>query len=220
MQRLATMLHPHNDFSFRRAGMDLTTWVRLLLVYTHLLLCGYALYVVIRTDLVVLRRRIGAATMERIHHRVLQVLAGLWATGVAIVMIDLGPDLALLWHKPKLLAKFTCVAVLTLNALLLRRYCFPRLVAERRLGRIELALLSGAGAVSTTSWLMAAFIGVAKPMAAWSPAQAVGLYALVLAAAVGVSQWIGPARLAARAPRTGHTALEEAAETLDFKPRG
>lgn len=200
--------------------MDLTSWVRLLLIYTHLLLCGYALYVVVRTDLVVLRRRIGAATMGRIHLRIVQLLGGLWVTGIAIVMIDLGPDLALLASKPKLLAKFVCVAVLTLNAVLLRHYCFPRLVADRRLDRLEMALLSAAGAVSTASWLMAAFIGVAKPMALWAPLQAVGLYALVLLGAVLVSQIIGPPRLAARAQRTGNTALEEAAETLDLKPRG
>lgn len=200
--------------------MDLTNWVRLLLVYTHLLLCGYALYVVVRTDLVVLRRRIGATTMGRIHLRMVQLLGGLWATGIAIVMIDLGPDLSQLFHQPKLLAKFACVTVLTLNAVLLRHYCFPRLVAERRLDRTELAVVAGAGAVSTASWLMAAFIGVAKPMAQWQPSQAVGLYVVVLLAAVLVAQFIGPGRLAARAPRTGNTALEEAAETLDLKPRG
>lgn len=199
--------------------MELSNWLRVLLIYAHLLLCGYALYVVVRTDLLVLRRRVSATTLGGVHRRLIQVLAGLWLTGLAVVAIDLGPALSGLLDRPKLLAKLCCVLALSLNAVALRYYCFPRLVAERPLARGELMLLSAVGAVSTTSWFTAAFIGVAKPMAQLGLAQALSIYGAALLAGIAVSLWIGPARLAARPLRAGHTALEQAAETLDLQPR-
>jgi hypothetical protein len=186
--------------------VDLSSWLRALLIYAHLLLCGYALYVVVRTDLLVLRRRVAAAALAGVHRRLLWVLAGLWLTGLAVVVLDLGPGLAGLTDRPKLLTKLCCVGVLSANAVLLRWLCFPRLVAQRPLRQRERMLLSVVGAVSTTSWLAAAFIGVAKPMAQLGLASALSIYGLALLAGVAVALWIGPRRL--RRPTPASDSIE------------
>jgi len=103
-------------------------------------------------------------------------------------MLDLGGDLSLLPTKSKLLAKLVCVTVLSLNAVLLHRFAFPRLMSGHSLSTSEWSLVLCAGAVSTTSWLFAAFLGIAKPLAAMlSAGQFIGLYVLALAFAVGVA---------------------------------
>ncbi len=62
--------------------------------------------------------------------------------------------------------------------------------------RSELVLLVTLGAISTTSWLFAAFLGIARP---WSYSLAVGeilavflaLLSFAVLAAVAVSYWLG-----------------------------
>jgi hypothetical protein len=199
-------------------SMELPAAARLALLYAHLLLCVFALHLVLSTDWRVLRKRISAARLLWVHRRVKLLLAGLWLSGLAIVFIDLGPTLADITGRPKLLAKLLCVSTLTLNALALRWYCFPRLLAERALPPREAGLLMTFGAISTTSWLAAAFFGVARPLAQWSAAGTIGLYLGLLALAIPVALLLG-GRLQQRRPRRGTTALEEAAETLDLKTR-
>jgi hypothetical protein len=194
--------------------MTAESWARVGLLYLHLMLVVPALFLVLKTDLRVLRRCVSAQTMRRVHRRLLWLLAGLWLTGGAVVLLDLGGDLTLLVDRPKLLAKLACVAALTANALVLRHYALPRITARRLLGTAEARWLAVAGAVSTASWLMAAFLGLARPMADWSAAQALGFYGLVLAGAITVALVVCPGRLRRRQIGTGHTAVEEAAETL------
>lgn len=197
--------------------LEPTAVLRLALLYAHLLLCVFALHTVLAADRRVLRKRIGATQLMAVHHRVLLLLTGLWLTGLGIVGIDLAWRFGEIAQHPKLAAKMLSVCVLSLNAFALRYYCFPRLLAERRLGRGEVAILMTCGAVSTASWLAAAFFGLARPLQSWSLASTTGLYLLALAAAIALALWLGP-RLTLRRPR-GDTALEEAAETLDLRVR-
>ena len=53
----------------------------------------------------------------------------LWVTGLIIIGLDTGFDLAVLFTKGKLLAKFSVVALLTLNGLALHKWALPRLMA-------------------------------------------------------------------------------------------
>lgn len=195
--------------------MTAESWLRLLLVFGHLLLCVQVLHLVVRTDRRVLRRRVSERSLRQVHRQVGWLLAGLWLTGLAVLLIDYGGQWALLLQRPKLLAKLSCVLVLTANAALLHVYALPRLSAGRMLGRAEMLVLSAAGGISSASWLMAAFIGVARPMASWTTLQALGLYGLALAVGVAVALWLCPPRLARRQLQSGLTAVEEAAETLD-----
>lgn len=199
--------------------MNADSWLRVALLFAHLLLCVAALALVVKTDLRVLRRRVSPQTMGRVHRRLVWLLAGLWASGGAVLLLDLGGDLSLLAERPKLLAKVCCVALLTVNAWLLRRHALPRISARRVLSPGEAQGLAVAGAVSTASWLMAAFLGLARPMATWSMAEALAFYALALLAAALLALLLLPARLRRRQLGVGQTAVEQAAETLDFASR-
>ena len=100
-----------------------------------------------------------------------------------IVGIDLGFDPRLIVERPKLLAKLSVVTVLSLNGVLLRCYCFPRISGRREPSALEWLLVMVCGAVSTSSWLMAAFFGIARPLQHWPAKATLGLYGLVLISA-------------------------------------
>jgi hypothetical protein len=166
----------------------LTVLPRVGLVFAHLMLCVFALHCVLSTDWKLLRAIISAQQLQQAHRRVLWLLGGLWATGLLLIAIDTGFDLTQIQTRPKLVAKLVCVLLLTVNGLLLRGWCFPRLVSERPLGRVEAMALMVCGAVSSASWLMAAFFGIARPLQGWDSALAcLGLYWLALGLAVAVA---------------------------------
>jgi hypothetical protein len=194
--------------------MSAEAWLRASLVFVHLMLCVFALYAVLQADLRVLRRRVGPRTMKRTHARVAWLLAGLWLSGLAIIGMDIGTHFALLAERPKLLTKLLCVLTLTLNGVLLNLYAMPRISAQRPLASTERYAMAVMGGVSTASWLMAAFIGVARPLAEWTPLLAMSLYAGVVLLSCAAALVIVPPVLARRGLRADQTALEEAAETL------
>ena len=100
--------------------MDLSALSRTGLLYAHLLLCVFALHLVLSTDWRLLQSRIGARGLHRAHVQVAWLFGGLWLSGLAIVALDTGLDPALIATKPKLVAKLVAVGVLTLNGALLR----------------------------------------------------------------------------------------------------
>lgn len=163
--------------------MDASALLRTGLLYAHLLLCVFALQLVLSTDWQLLRARISARALNSAQRKVAWLFAALWLSGLAIVALDTGMDPTLIASKPKLLAKLVAVSILTLNGALLRWWCFPRLVSEQPLGRTEAAVLMCSGAVSTTSWLIAAFYGIARGLD-WSAEQHLTLYAVALAGAM------------------------------------
>ena len=158
----------------------MNTALRLALLYVHLLACVLALHTVLSTDWRLLNARINAKQLLHAHRRVVWVLAALWLTGGAIVALD---GLAQLQNNPKLIAKILCVGLLTLNGVLLRLWCLPRLVGERPLSRTEACVLMASGALSTTCWLMAGFYGIARPLVDWTVQENL----LLLGAALAVS---------------------------------
>jgi hypothetical protein len=164
--------------------VELDTGLRLLLLYAHLLLCVFALYSVLSGDWRLLRARMSAPRLLRTHRRVSLALAGLWATGLAIVLIDTQGQWSSLQSNGKLLAKLACVLLLTANAGVLRWWSFPRLTSDRPLGRLESWALMSSGAVSTACWLMAGFYGVARPLKTWPFEHNLALLGLVLLVAV------------------------------------
>ena len=195
--------------------------LRVVLIYAHLLLCLLALFTVLRTDYRVVTRHISRRRLLQAHRHIVWLLTGLWLTGLAVVVVDLGPlgiTISAMAERPKLVAKLLCVSVLTANGAALRYWSFPRLAAERRLSLREAALVMATGAISLTSWLLAAFYGIAKPLQQWPLAGTLGLYLGSVAVAVGAAFLLSPRLNTHRAPRIS-TALEQAAETLDFRVR-
>jgi hypothetical protein len=144
--------------------MDLEVIAKVALVYVHLLLCVFALREILVADWQLLRRGLRARQMNWLHRRITVLLIGLWVTGLAIVAMDTGFEPARLAEQPKLLAKLVVVIVLSLNGVLLRRWCFPRIGQLPALPTGERLVVLMAGAASTASWLFAAFLGTARPL--------------------------------------------------------
>ncbi len=93
-------------------------------------------------------------------------LCVLWVSGLALVVLGVLENPQYLSNE-KLWAKASVVCVLTLNGFLLHFYSFPRVVSDQGvigLRAIEQALVISSGAISTSSWLFACFLGIARPL--------------------------------------------------------
>ncbi|KQT50842.1 hypothetical protein ASG43_06155 [Aureimonas sp. Leaf454] len=110
----------------------------------------------------------GAAEFMRSGERLVAIgLALLWASGLALTVLAVRADPAFV-DSPKLWAKVTIVAALTLNAALLHDRILPAFEASlgRRIdgnwrGRERRVFLLG-GSVSAASWTMAFALGILK----------------------------------------------------------
>ncbi len=146
--------------------LDTLVAARLGLVFAHLLAFASAAAAIAFGDFALFaRRRIDAALLARAARVVAWSLAALWATGLALTWIDTGFAPAALASRPKLLAKLSVVTLLTLNGVALHRFAFPRLTGRRIADRAELRAIVLLGGMSAATWLFAAFLGVARPLA-------------------------------------------------------
>lgn len=143
-----------------------------LIVFVHLLASSMALGAIVATDLRLLSKlsqdKVRIAPPNPFVARIVLVaLIVLWITGVAIVTwgTSLRPDYL---SNPKLQVKIGFVALLTLNAMVLHRYTFPRLARGRRVPRWTLTdwiVVAIPVAASNFLWMSCAFLGIAR---AWN----------------------------------------------------
>lgn len=147
--------------------------INTLLVYLHLLAACVAVGILLIQDYALARTQGKALTTPEMielkisAHRVSLALVLLWITGIALVVNGyLGhPDYII---NEKLWAKISVVTILTLNGFLLHYFCFPRLCIGTGINKLALSeklLLAFSGSLSTTSWLFACYLGIARP---WS----------------------------------------------------
>jgi hypothetical protein len=140
-------------------------WLRISLVYCHLLLCAFAITAVLKTDLKIVLGKFTRAEVSRAAAGISWLLAGLWASGLAIIYIDTGFSPEVLATKSKLLLKLLCVVTLTLNGMVLHKMSFPVLVrGADSITLKESVLLVVTGALSTSHWMLAAFVGLSQPL--------------------------------------------------------
>ena len=177
----------------------------LILVFAHLLAASMALGAIVATDLRLLSKlaqdRVRIAPPNAFVARMVMVaLLVLWITGAAIVahgMLE-RPDYL---SNPKLQAKILLVALLTLNAVALHRFTFPRLVRGRSVARwraSEWLVIAVPVAMSNSLWMFTAFLGIARP---WNFAMpladileiAAGLFGVVLLGVVAILRLAGRA---------------------------
>lgn len=141
-----------------------------LLVYIHLLAACVAIGILLIQDYALFQtngRRLTTLEINELHlnaRRVSVALLLLWVTGIAIVIKGYvgNPDYVI---NPKLWAKLSVVVVLTINGCLLHSFCFPRLCKPHGindLANTEKVLLAFSGSLSTTSWLYASYLGIAR----------------------------------------------------------
>ncbi|ACE84938.1 DUF2214 family protein [Cellvibrio japonicus] len=146
--------------------------MKTLIVYVHLLAACVAVGILLMQDLALAKTRgkplshQGIKELTRAAEIISLSLIVLWISGLALVLIGYieNPQEYLL--NQKLWAKFTVVAVLTLNGVVLHHFSFPRVVSNRGilgLGNIEKVLVVLSGAISTISWLFACYLGIARP---------------------------------------------------------
>lgn len=142
----------------------------MLLVFTHVLATSMAIGAIVATDLRMLSKlsedRVRIPPPNDFVARLVSVaLVGLYATGISMVCIGAWghPDYL---HNEKLLAKFVIVALLTVNAVVLHRYTFPRLARGRSVPRwktLDWLVIAVPVAASNSMWMFCAFLGIARP---------------------------------------------------------
>src|SRR6202795_3045038 len=166
--------------------MEISVIARQVLLYGHIIAFALALATILKEDVRLLRaQRIDSASLHATARLVQWLLLALWVTGVPMVMMDIGTDVSLLLGKPKLLAKLIVVGALTLNGILLHLVAFPMVTGKPKNPNKAATIAAMLGAVSTTSWLYASFVGAARLVAPYfSLNDFVILYLLLLAVVV------------------------------------
>lgn len=173
-----------------------------LLVFVHLLAFAWAFAPIARADLMMWRNRHQALDrlqlqrMADTERDAIFALGLLWTSGLALVGLGYASDGMSYLANEKLWVKFAVVIALTLNGLALHLKAFPLLkcgVAFVALPLRARLLAATLGAVSGSSWIFAAYLGIARYLNhKASFAEVFGAYLLVVAGAVLVallSQW-------------------------------
>lgn len=161
-----------------------TDWIRMLLVFLHLLCCVFALALILSADWQIFKGDMSPDMLKRIAHRASALLGLLWCTGIMLIFHDTRFDVSLIAQLNKLQLKLVVVTALTINGLLLHAVSFPLAIKQRKLTLLEALVLSVSGSVSTSHWLLAAFVGIARPLAQWPLSTLMSAYALFTAGVV------------------------------------
>ncbi|WP_052736423.1 hypothetical protein [Aquincola tertiaricarbonis] len=155
-------------------------------LFTHVMAFAVTLSAVLREDLRLLAtRRVEPMRLRQTMRVVSAGLAVLWATGLALVAVSAAASPMPWAPNAKLCAKLVVVTLLTLNGCALHVCVFPRLQAGTFSWTAGLRLPAALGAISSASWVYAAFVGVARPLSPAMPfAGFMALYAAALAMAL------------------------------------
>lgn len=165
--------------------MTIATILRLFFLYSHLLFCCFALCYLISTDVKILKNSINNSELKSTATNMYRLLLALWATGISLVLIDTHGDLAVFATKHKLITKILCVIMLSINAVALHHYAFPKLTSLKPLSKMDWRVIMCLGAISTSSWLFAAFLGIAKPLSDILSLQGfISLYVVVMSSSI------------------------------------
>jgi hypothetical protein len=153
----------------------LMEFIRMALVYPHLIACCVAIGLVLTSDLAMVRRLLTgdpAAPQDQshlpgLHKAVAWALVTLWVSGIGIVSLDAWSQGLTYFQNPKLQAKVAIVTLLTMNGVVLHYAVLPAL--QRAGSLLDLPLGSHmvavfAGVVSGVSWLYAAMLGIGRPL--------------------------------------------------------
>lgn len=146
--------------------------MKTLLVYAHLLAACVSVGILLIQDSALAKSRGKALSASAIKDLtksaeiMFVALVVLWITGLALVLLGYLENPQQYLMNEKLWAKFTVVSVLTLNGIALHYFSFPRITSRRGLldlPTIEQILVMLTGAISSTSWLFACYLGIARP---------------------------------------------------------
>jgi hypothetical protein len=169
----------------------------LMLVFGHLLATSMALGAIVATDLRMLSKlahdRVRIPPPNEFVARLVTIALGLlYVTGAGMLWIKSQQPEPLL--NAKLQGKLLLVLLLTVNAVVLHRWTFPRLARGRSVGRWHTAdwiVVVMPVALSNCLWMFCAFLGIARPWNDSMPLRdvleiAAALYAVALVGVVCV----------------------------------
>lgn len=151
-------------------------FLRLGVVYVHLVACCVAIGLVLTSDITMVKDLFKRKTftehdnahMEGLQKSVIVALIALWLTGIGIVGIDYLDKGMDYFMNPKLQAKVIIVLLLSYNGILLHRLVLPALQKAGsllNLGFSARMLALFCGSLSAVSWMYAAMLGVGRPLA-------------------------------------------------------
>ncbi|MFL8991269.1 hypothetical protein Q8X48_28485 [Pseudomonas sp. QLc11A] len=202
-------------------------YVRLGVVYFHLIACCVAIGLVLTSDIAMVKQLLKGdvsghhddAHLESLQKTVSLALVALWITGIGIIGIDYAGKGMEYFLNPKLQAKIGIVVLLTFNGFLLHSAVLPALKKAGSILKLSfnlrmLALFSGA--LSGVSWFYAAMLGVGRPLA-WKyslvellaayPVLIVGGFAMMVLLTVWAKNKNAEGRMEQRTWATGNAAL-------------
>ena len=136
------------------------------MLYIHVVAFAVALGCVLREDAkLVSRWALDLDSLQQASRIVATALAVLWASGIAIIMLDSGGAIYAIASNAKLLAKVLIVSALTLNGLALHLIAFPRLRNPCAKIASSAHLAAVLGAISAVSWAFATLLGISRDIA-------------------------------------------------------
>lgn len=158
-------------------------------LFLHLMIFAIAIAEILREDWRLFRStQVDVAQLTATARTIKYLLISLWTSGVALVWFRTGPEMQALLADPKFHAKILVVCSLTFNGILLHAIAFPLLHGKKPYRRGSVLTVSVLGAISTTSWLFAGFIGTSRIIAPhMSFSIFIGLYELALAAGLAIA---------------------------------
>ena len=142
--------------------------------FIHILAVSIGLGAAFMAEFIALSRinsRIDDAIIERMetcHKLIWAALIAMWISGIAMIYIRTGFDIAS--FSPKLFVKLGIVSVLTANAVMIGAIAMPLLRGARgkivlQLPLVRLLTMAILGAISTASWMLALALGISKVLA-------------------------------------------------------
>ncbi|MHC8351636.1 hypothetical protein ACYZT7_20585 [Pseudomonas sp. RT4P38] len=151
-------------------------FLRLGVIYVHLVSCCVAIGLVLTSDIAMVRDLLKRkaftehdhAHMESLQKSVIVALIALWVTGIAVIGIDYLEKGMNYFMNPKLHAKVIIVVLLSYNGMLLHRLVLPALQKAGSLLNLGFSARMMAlfcGSLSAVSWMYAAMLGVGRPLA-------------------------------------------------------
>ncbi|AKM02924.1 MULTISPECIES: hypothetical protein [Burkholderia cepacia complex] len=177
-------------------------FVRMGIVFVHLIACCVAIGLVLTSDIAMVRQLLDSdapTDSAQVHLASLQrtvtlALTVLWITGIAIIAFDMRTQGLGYLGNPKLQAKIGIVALLTFNGIALHSAVLPalqkagsllKLSFERRMVAIF------AGVISAVSWFYAAMLGVGRPLSwKYSLIQILAAYPALIAGGIATMFFI------------------------------
>jgi len=167
--------------------------VRSVLVGAHLLCFALAIYTLIASDYAVWTGRWSCKCFFSIGKWMKRYLLGLWLTGGSLLLVDYGLDLSELVGNSKSALKLTVVSVLTINGIFIHKIVFPIIQIEGKLTQKDARIVACVSTISTSHWLLAAFVGFFKPIVYAPLPYLLGCYVLFFATCAVMSFLMSPA---------------------------